>query len=240
MLGSRPLILVLMGILIASVLAACGGDDRPPEEQAGVDTPRGDTVAVVDSLVDAPGDGVPDANGAPSEGAARDEDDPPAEIPGRDVGGADGEQVEGDRADESDDRPGGSVAGGGEPPIESEAPLRATYQLASVEGESLPVTIGEGPECDLQLVHGDLRIDDNLEFVLRTTVHHVCGGERAGEELHTAEGSVARDGPGLRFEARYESLFATAHGRRLVDGTIVIDRLETEGESHEVEWRFLR
>lgn len=235
MLRSRPLFLVLMGILIVGVLAACGGDDRT--EQADVDTLQGDTVAVVDSLVEAPDDGVADANGAPSEGASGEgaEDDPTAEGPDSDAGSADG-----DRVDESDARPRGGVVGRGEPPAESEASLRATYQLASVEGESLPVTIGEGPECDLQLVNGDLRIDDNLEFVLRTTVHHVCGGERAGEELHTAQGSVARDGPGLRFEAHYESLFATARGRRLVDGTILIDRLETEGESHEVEWRFLR
>lgn len=235
MLRSRPLFLDLMGILVVAVLAACGADDRPPEEQAGVDTFKGDTAAVVDSLVEVSDDGVADANGAPSDAAG---DQTHGDQTDDDRGN--GDHTDENRADESDAAPGGSVSGGDEPPVGSEVSLRAVYQLASVEGESLPVTIGEGPECDLQLVNGDLRIDDNLGFVLRTTVHHVCGGERAAEELHTAEGSVARDGVELRFEAHYESLFATARGRRLVDGNILIDRLETEGESHAVEWRFLR
>ena len=244
-------------LLLALVFAACGGG-----EERDADTVDGPDDAVVDSLIEGSADdtvggpvheppvtgegapGVRGFDGAEGEGA-----DPLTGRTGEDGSGADAgrsgpdqDGTAGQTPRGGDDRDDG-VAGGdrsdqGDGGDISQ--LAASYQLASVEGQDLPVTIGEGPECDLQLVNGQMRIDERRGFEIRTTVHHVCGGEHAGEEVHTAEGTVQLAGGQLRFDAQYESIFATAYGRRMADGAILINRLETEGESHAVQWRFLR
>lgn len=214
------------------VLAACGGEDVATNgavdaTNGEVDILRVDTVAVVDSLIDGPVEDalVGDAEGeGPDAGDAPTVDDAPPPI----------EQPQREQPDPQE---------GAEAPAPDEAgppPLAARYQLATVEGESLPVTIGLGEECELQLANGNLRIQQNMDFEIRTTIQEVCAGERASEDVHTAEGTVSRDGMQLTFEARYDSLFATAYGRHLPEGHIVIETLETEGGEQDVEWRFLR
>ena len=200
------------------VLAACGGEDVAPSS----DALQADTVAVVDSLIDGPVEDTPagDAVGeGPDAGDAPTVDDAPPPV--------------GDREQEA---PTEDPA----PEPDESAPLAARYQLASVEGESLPVTIGVGPECELQLANGQLWIKESMEFELRTTVQEVCAGERSSDDVHSAEGTVSRDGAQLTFVARYDSLFATARGRYLPEGHIVIETLDTQGDEQEVEWRFLR
>lgn len=244
-------------LLLALVFAACGeGEEREP------DTLEGSDEAVVDSLIGGPagdtvggpvheppvtGEGAPGARGF--DGADGESPDP---LTGRTGEGQ--SEDSGDRPDQDQDGAvgetpsrgedrGEGVAGGGRTDQEDEgdiSELAASYQLASVEGQDLPVTIGEGPECDLQLVNGQMRIDEGRRFEIRTMVHHVCDGEHAGEEVHTAEGTVQSAGGQLRFDAQYESIFAVAYGRRLADGAILINQLETEGETHAVQWRFLR
>ncbi len=230
-------------LVVAFAIAACGGgngDERTPAgETVDADTVLQDTVAVIDSLISGPdgetsagdqGGSDEDAAGAGNAGAVRNGEAA--------AGGAD---RDGETA--ATDPPRDGVDGLPPSPSEREEAQRVLpgrYQLGSVEGESLPVIIGEGPECNLQLANGELTIRESLDFLLRATTQHVCGGERVSQDVHTAEGQILPDGGTLRFNARYDSLFATAHGLRQDDGAIVINRLDTEGGPQEVNWRFLR
>lgn len=124
-------------------------------------------------------------------------------------------------------------------PVVEENPLSGRYRLVSVQGESLPATIGVGPECELFLGDGQLRIHDDGRFAIRTKTWEDCNGERGNEQAHEAEGRMSRDGDRIRFEATYDSMFGSASGN--VRGReIHIDTFETEGGEQEVDWTFRR
>lgn len=130
------------------------------------------------------------------------------------------------------------------PPVEDSPPAAASlsggYRLIRVNGDILPVVLVEGPECDVELVRGDVIIRDDRTFDLQTASQENCDGDVRNEQTHDAVGTVVRDGDRLRFDATDGEAFAVAHGQLVAGGRILIDRLEFEGGEHEVRWEFVR
>jgi hypothetical protein len=94
-------------------------------------------------------------------------------------------------------------------------------------------------ECELLLGAGELRIQADGHFSIRTDTWEQCGGEMRNEQSYGAAGSVIRENGRLIFEATFDSLFATARGR-LSGENFMIERLETEGGEQDVDWIFHR
>ena len=124
-------------------------------------------------------------------------------------------------------------------PVEEVDALSGRYRLVSVQGESLPATIGMGPECELLLGEGELRIVESRRFTIQTKTWENCNGERGNELTHEAEGRMSLAGDRIRFEATYDAMFGSASGS-VQDGEIHIDTFSTEGGEQEVEWTFRR
>lgn len=116
--------------------------------------------------------------------------------------------------------------------------LSDTYRLARVEGEPLPAVIGDGPDCVLQVVAGELVILGE-GFVLQTRTQEVCAGRIENEETQRSSGSITVSGATIRFEGSVEGEFGFALGR--LDGrSLVIFEIGAEADPQSVEWVFVR
>lgn len=209
-------------LLIAFALAACGGGESEVlhTDTTVAETPYSDrdavedTAEVIDPAPDEIPGGIADDDGAPGVQPPPDEAD----------GGAAAEAPSRSEADASSARP----------------PLAARYRLAYVEGEPLPVTIDENPDCRVELVQGELRIREDRSFELTASSRTTCGGELINDDRRQAEGRVDPAGDRLHFEATSGEFFAAAQGSFTDNGHINVDTLEFGGEAQPVDWRFLR
>lgn len=216
---------LLSAILIAIVLAACGGGepDAPDTTSA-----ASDTVAVVDTSLAGIPEAFADDDGSDVQSEGQ------GDRPGDDRAADAGPPVRGQGSDDPQGLEAPPSAG------DNTASLAGRYRLALVEGESPPVTIDENPDCKVELVRGDLQIRNDQSFELMAESRTTCGGELINTDRRQAEGTVERSGDRLRFEAASEEIFATAVGTFTSGGHIDVDGLEFGGESTTVDWRFLR
>ncbi len=215
-------------LMLALAFTACRGGDRdaqPVDTTGAASAESGEPMDTIRAESSAP-DSAPGTRGFPDDRRPSGAQPPSgAEPPTRD------ESQNGSEADDA--------------PVEQDATtprpsLAARYQLAYVDGEALPVTIDENPDCKVELVDGDLRIRDDGSFDLRASSRTTCGGEPISDDVRTAEGTVDRSGDRLRFEATSGEFFATAMGTFTTEGQIDVDGLDLGGEVTPVDWRFVR
>ncbi|MBW3670711.1 MAG: hypothetical protein KY432_03460 [Acidobacteria bacterium] len=125
------------------------------------------------------------------------------------------------------------------PPQQSQTSVAGVYNLATVDGEKLPVVTDSRPGCQIEVMSGRLTITGSDRFTISTATRETCDGRVTTEDVWDGAGTLRRDGSALHFEGASGDNFGTAEGVFRAGG-ITIQSFASEAGTEAVNWRFVR